>query len=80
MVLDEKCQLLGLFRFGQNKTRNNAQWLCTVKRNLFDFKKQNFWKFKKSHFYQKGLTYAFGQKMAIFSLFTFGQNKTRNIA
>ena len=24
MVLDEKCQLLGLFRFGENKTRNNA--------------------------------------------------------
>ena len=46
-----------------------------------DYKKknQNFLNCKKSAF-PKGLTHAFGQKMPIFSLFRFGQNKTRNNA
>ena len=60
MLLVEKCQLFGLFRFGQNKTRNNAWRLCREKRNLFDYKKQNYSNSKKSHFFAKGLTYAFG--------------------
>ena len=43
---------------------------------LFDLKKHNFSKFKKSHVFSKELTHAFGQKIPIFSLFRFGQNKT----
>ena len=131
MLLVKKCQLFGLFRFGQNKTRNNAWRLCREKRNLFDYKKQNYSNLKKSHFseglthafnqkmpiflfiynwskkdkkeslatlqekkkpfftlknrifpknriFSKGLTHAFSQKMPIFRLFRFGQNKTRN--
>ena len=31
-----------------------------------------------NHIFQRGLTHAFGQKMQDFSLFRFGQNKTRN--
>ena len=58
MLLVKKCQLFGLFRFGQNKTRNNAWRLCREKRNLFDYKKQNYANSKKSHF-SKGLTHAF---------------------
>ena len=50
MLLVKKCQLFGLFRFGQNKTRNNAWRLCREKRNLFDYKKQNYSNSKKSHF------------------------------
>ena len=50
------------------------------KKAFFTFKTEFFSKSKKSHFFPKGLTYDFGQKMAIFPLFTFGQNKTRNIA
>ena len=54
----EKMPVIGLFRFGQNKTRNNAWRLCREKRNLFDYKKQNYANSKKSHF-SKGLTHAF---------------------
>ena len=32
----------------------------------------------KNGIFPKGLTHAFGQKMPNFSLFRFGQNKTRN--
>ena len=58
MLLVKKCQLFVLFRFGRNKTRNNAWRLCSEKRNLFDYKKQNYSNSKKSHF-SKGLTHAF---------------------
>ena len=68
-----------LFRFGQNKTRNNASRLCREKKTCFDHKKQNFLKSKKSAL-PKGLTHAFGQKMPFFSLLRFGQNKTTNNA
>ena len=47
---------------------------------FFDLKKPNFSKFKKSNVFSKELTHAFGQEMPIFSLFRFGQNKTRNNA
>ena len=49
------------------------------KETCFDYKKQNFSKSKKSTF-PKGLTHAFGQKNAIFSLLRFDQNETRNDA
>ena len=42
--------------------------------------KTEFFKVQKITFFSKGLTHVFGQKMPIFSLFKFGQNKTRNIA
>ena len=50
------------------------------KKAFFNLTKQNFSKSKKSHFFPKGLTYAFVQKMPIFSLFKFDQNKPRNNA
>ena len=53
MLLVKKCQLFVLFRFGRNKTRNNAWRLCSEKRNLFDYKKQNYSNSKKSHFFQR---------------------------
>ena len=49
------------------------------KETCFDFKKGNFLKSKKSSF-PKGLAHALGQKMPLFPLIRFGQNKTRNIA
>ena len=49
------------------------------KETCFDLKKRNFLKSKKSSC-PKGLAHALGQKMPFFSLFRFGQNKTRNIA
>ena len=47
---------------------------------FFDLEKHNFLKFQKSHVFSKELTHAFGPEMPIFSLFRFGQNKTRNNA
>jgi len=53
--------------------------------NVLDIKKKTFLDYKyeifdtlKNRIYPKGLTHAFGQKMPRFSLFVFGQNKTRN--
>ena len=75
----KNANFFSLFKFDQNKPRNNAYWLCREKRNLFYFKKQIFLKSRKSHF-SKVLTHAFNQKMTIFSLFTIDKKKTRNIA
>ena len=47
------------------------------KQTFFDDKDKNF-KSHKNHIFPKELIYAFGQKMQNFSLFRFGQNKTRN--
>ena len=77
MLLVKKCQLFVLFRFGRNKTRNNAWRLCSEKRNLFDYKKQNYSNSKKSHF-SEGLTHAFNQKMPIFLfIYNWSLKKTR---
>ena len=50
------------------------------KETFFGYERQNSSKFKTSHFFSKGLTHAFGQKMPVFSLFKFDQNKPRNNA
>ena len=50
------------------------------KETFFDYKKENFSKSKKSHFFFKVVNPCFWPKNAIFSLFGFGQNKTRNNA
>ena len=50
------------------------------KETFFDYKKENFSKSKKSHFFFKVVNPCFWPKKTIFSLFGFGQNKTRNNA
>ena len=50
------------------------------KETFLTLEKQNFSKSKKWHFFSKESTHAFGQKMPIFSLFKFDQNKSRNNA
>ena len=47
---------------------------------VLTIKKTEFFKVQKVPFFSKGLTHAFGQKMPIFSLFKFDQNKPRNSA
>ena len=47
--------------------------------SFFDYKNKIFHSLK-NHILPKGLTHAFAQKMQFFSLFVFGQNKTRNNA
>ena len=69
-----------LFTFGQNKTRNIADYAekketsLTIKKNIITQSQNN------RIFFPKGLIQAFDQKMSNFSLFRFGQNKTRNNA
>ena len=47
------------------------------KETCLDYKKTEFFKNCNKNAFPKGLAHAFGQKMPIFSLFRFGQNKTR---
>ena len=67
-----------LFRFCQNKTRNNVNYFEKKKDTLFDYKKQNFSKSKKSHICQRGYSMLLARKCHFFSFFRFDQNKTRN--
>ena len=48
-----------------------------IEKKLFLSRKTKVYKVPKNCFFPKGLTHAFGQKMPNFSLFRFGQNKTR---
>ena len=52
----------------------------TEKKKAFFTLKTEFFQSPKTRIFPKGLTYAFGQKMPIFPIFRFGQNKTRNNA
>ena len=48
-----------------------------IEKKLFLRVKTKLYKVPKNWIFAKGLTHAFGQKMPIFFLFRFGQNKTR---
>ena len=52
----------------------------TEKKKAFFTLKTEFFQRPKYRIFPKGLTYAFSQKMPIFSIFRFRQNKTRNNA
>ena len=47
------------------------------KETFFEYKDKIF-QSPKNHNFPKGFTHAIDQKMPVFSLFVFGQNKTRN--
>ena len=79
-AFDQKMPNSSLFRFGHNKTRKNAQRHAEKTETCFDYKKTEFFKVQKMAVFSKGLTHAFGQKMPIFSLFKFDQNKPKNSA
>ena len=49
------------------------------KETFFDHKNKIFQRLK-NRIFPKGLTHAFGQKLQFFTLFVFGQKKTRNNA
>ena len=48
-----------------------------IEKTLFDYKVKNF-QSPKNRTFPKGSTDAFDQKMFFFSLFVFGQRRTRN--
>ena len=77
MLLVKKCQIflyLDLVKIRLEKVSNNIleekETFFTIKTQIFDS--------PINRIFPKGLTHAFGQKMPIFSLFVFGQNKIRN--
>ena len=49
-----------------------------IEKKLFLSIKTKLYKVPKNCIFPKGVTHAFDQKMPNFSLFRFGQNKTRN--
>ena len=66
MLLVKKCHFFNLFRFGQNKSRNNPYVTLKREKNRFDYKNSIFQSLK-DRIFSKGLTHAFGQKMPFFS-------------
>ena len=79
MLLAKICKILLYLDLVKIRLEIMVSDFAEKKETCFDFKKRNFLKAKKSSF-PKGLAHALGQKMPFFSLFRFGQNKTRNIA
>ena len=71
-------QLFSLFVFCQNKSENNAHIKFEKEKKRFFVYKIKVFQILKKKIFPKGLTHAFGQKMQFFSLFLFGQKKTRN--
>ena len=79
MLLVKKCQFfvyLGLVKIRLEIMLNDF----AEKKETFLGYKNRIFESPKNRIFSKELTYDFGQKMARFPLFTFGQNKTRNIA
>ena len=76
MFLAKTCQFFNL-----NLIKISLETMLSdfAEKKLFDLKKQNFSNSKTSHFF-KGVNLYFWPKNAIFSLFRFDQNKTRNNA
>ena len=69
MVLDEKCQLWGSFRFGQNKTRNKCLVTLHGKKKPFWLWKTEFLKVEKIAFFSKGVDLCFFAKKCHFFLY-----------
>ena len=76
MLLVEKCHFFLYFFSVKIRLEKRFNNVLDTKQAIFGHKKVNILKFK-NRIFPKGLTHAFGQKMPFFSLFLFGQNKTR---
>ena len=79
MLLVKKCQFFLYLLSVKTRLEIRFNNVLDRKETFFKVQKQNFSKSKNLSF-PKGLTHAFGQKMPNFSLFGFGQNKTRKNA
>ena len=77
MLLTKKCQFFSLFTIDQKRQEIKLGDFAEKKKPFFTLKNRIF---PKNRIFSKGLTYVFCQKMPIFRLFRFSQNKTRNNA
>ena len=78
MILAKKLQIFLYLDMGKITLQIMLNYCEEKKETFFDYKKENFSKSKKSYFFFKGVNPCFWPKNAIFSLFLFYQNKTRN--
>ena len=78
MLLVKKCQFFHYFVWLKIRLEIRLNNVLDTKEPFFDCKRKISKSPKKS--FPKGLTHAIGQKMPNFSLFGFGQNKTRKNA
>ena len=77
MLLVKKCQFFLYLVLVKTRLEIRLNNVLDKKETFFEYKNKIF-QSPKNRIFPKGLTHAFGQKMPIFSLFGFGQNKTRN--
>ena len=76
MILVQKWPFFQLFFLGNIGQENVFYDILEPKNTFLGYKNEKFKKLKNWHF-SKGLTYAFGPKMAIFALFFFRQYRPR---
>ena len=79
MLLVKKSQFFVYLVLVKTRLEKRFNNVVDRKETFFKYKSKIFQSFK-NHSFPKGLTHAFGQKMPNFSLFGFGQNKTRKNA
>ena len=79
MLLVKKCQFFLYLVLVKTRLEIRLNNVLDRKETFFEYKNKIF-QSAKNGIFPKGLTHAFGQKMPNFSLFRFGQTKTRNNA
>ena len=79
MVLVKKCQFFLYLLLVKTRLEIRLNNVLDTKEPFFDYRRK-ISESPKNLSFPKGLTHAFGQKMPNFSLFGFGQNKTRKNA
>ena len=75
MLLVNKCNFFHYLFSTKIRLEIRFNNVLDRKETFFDYKKK--FQSLKNCIFPKGLTHAFGQKIPNFSLFRFGQNKTR---
>ena len=75
----KKCQFFHYLFSVKIKLEIRFNKVLDRKQTGFYYKEKNF-ESSKNRILSKGLTHAFGQKVALISLFVFGQYRTRNNA
>ena len=79
MLLVKKCQIFLYLVLLKTRLKIRLNNVLDRKETFFEYKNKIF-QSPKNGIFPKGLTHAFNQKMPIFSLFGFGQNKSRKNA
>ena len=71
-------KLFSLLGFKLNRPWNNVCWPSSKKTSLPRLKNKDFTKSPYADAFLKGLTHEFGQKLKLFSLLAFEQNRPEN--